>query len=95
MTAALALGFSREAAARFSFLLSVPVIVLASGLEVRELMAIGDAQAWSQLGLVVLCSALSAYACIHLFMTFIARLGMWPFALYLFVLGALLFLYFV
>ena len=95
MTAALALGLSRDAAARFSFLLSVPVIVLASLLEIRELSSSGVAQPWSELALVVLCSAGSAYACIHVFLTFIGRLGMWPFALYRFALGAALFWFFV
>lgn len=91
MTAALALGLSREAAARFSFLLSIPVIVLASGLEILELAEAGGPQPWFQLGLVVALSALSAYLCIHLFLTFISRLGMMPFAIYRFLLGALLF----
>ena len=95
MTAALALGLSRESAARFSFLLSIPVIVLASSLEIRELYSLGGAQPWSELAGVALCSALSAYACIHVFLAFIGRIGMWPFALYRFALGALLFWYFV
>jgi undecaprenyl-diphosphatase len=92
MTAALALGFTRESAARFSFLLSVPVIALASGLEILELSATGIDQPWGQLAVVVAVSALSALACIHLFLSFIGRLGMAPFACYRFVLGAALFL---
>jgi undecaprenyl-diphosphatase len=36
MTAALFLGYTREAAARFSFLLSIPVIFLAGGLKVKD-----------------------------------------------------------
>ncbi len=94
MTAALALGLTRQAAARFSFLLSIPVIVLASALEIRELAAAGVTQPWHELGLIVALSALSAYACIHLFLTFIERLGMWPFAIYRFVLGAFLLVFF-
>ncbi len=90
MTAALALGLTREAAARFSFLLSVPVIVLAGGVEIRALALAGGAQPWGGLALVAVCSALSAWLCIHLFLTFIGRLGMWPFALYRFALGAVL-----
>ncbi len=37
MTAALMVGMNREGAARFSFLLSIPVIVLAGGLEAVNL----------------------------------------------------------
>lgn len=90
MTAALALGLTREAGARFSFLLSIPVMVLAGALEILRLAEQGGTQAWGELGLVVVCSALSAFACIHLFLRFIERIGMWPFALYRLVLGALL-----
>lgn len=92
MTAALALGYTRESAARFSFLLSVPVIALASGLEILELSAAGIDQPWGGLAVVVAVSALSALACIHLFLSFIGRLGMAPFACYRFALGAALFL---
>ncbi|MEQ8496122.1 MAG: undecaprenyl-diphosphate phosphatase, partial [Gammaproteobacteria bacterium] len=88
MTAALAAGLTRAAGARFSFLLSIPVIVLAGGLEAIELAQAGGAQPWGQLGLVALFSGLSALACIVLFLRFIERIGMWPFALYRLLLGA-------
>lgn len=95
MTMALALGLSRDAAARFSFLLSIPVIVLASGLEILDLAGSGVDQPWSELALIVFFSAASAYVCIRLFMAFITRLGMWPFAVYRFALGAILLLFLV
>jgi undecaprenyl-diphosphatase len=95
MTAALALGLSRHAAARFSFLLSVPVIVLACALEILELNASGVVQPWTELALVAGCSALAAYLCIHMFLKFIERFGMWPFVLYRFALGAVLFWFFI
>ncbi|MGE0484359.1 MAG: undecaprenyl-diphosphate phosphatase [Gammaproteobacteria bacterium] len=90
MTAALAAGLTREAGARFSFLLSIPVIVLAGGLEVVALAAAGGTQPWGQLALVAALSAASAFACIHLFLRFIERLGMGPFAVYRLILGAVL-----
>ena len=43
MTAALMLGFSHSASANFSFLLSIPVIVLAGGLEAVKLIKTPDA----------------------------------------------------
>lgn len=95
MTAALMLGLTREDAARFSFLLSIPIIVLASGHEMLELAGAGEPVAWGLLALVVCGSALSAYICIALFLAFISRLGMWPFALYRFVLGVLLLVLFL
>lgn len=90
MTAAMALGLSREAAARFSFLLSIPVIVLAGGLKGLELATSGEPQPWLELAAVVVLAAASAYACIHWFLAVISRIGMLPFALYRFALGAVL-----
>jgi len=95
MTAALAVGLTREAGARFSFLLSIPVIVLAGTLEVVELAQLGGEHPWGALGLVALCAALSALLCIHLFLRFIERIGMWPFAVYRLVLGIALVLWLV
>lgn len=88
MTAALAAGLSRAAGARFSFLLSIPVIVLAGGLEALDLAGAGGPQPWGQLALVAACSGISALVCIVLFLRFIERVGMWPFALYRLLLGA-------
>ena len=87
MTAALMLGLSREASARFSFLLSIPVIVLACGLETLELIkAEVPIDVAAMLGGVVL-SGISAYLCIHYFLAFITRIGMQPFVIYRIVLG--------
>lgn len=90
MTAALALGLTRQAGARFSFLLSIPVMVLAGGYEIVRLAELGGPQPWAALGVVAACAALAALACIHFFLRFIERIGMGPFALYRFVLGGAL-----
>lgn len=87
ITAALLLGVSREAAARFSFLLSIPVIVLASGLEIVNLMQVPQSIDWVQLGVGVLLAGVSAFLCIHYFLAFIKRIGMQPFVVYRIVLG--------
>ena len=90
MTAALMLGLSREASARFSFLLSIPVIVLAGGLETIELIESKVAVDWLHMAAGVLLSGISAYLCIHYFLAFIKRIGMQPFVIYRIVLGVLL-----
>lgn len=90
MTAALFLGLSREAAARFSFLLSVPVIAGATVLGLSDLAAAESATPWDLLALGFAVSALSTYACIHWFLAFIRRIGMQPFVVYRLVLGLLL-----
>ena len=85
------LGLTREAAARFSFLLSIPVIVLAGGLKIIELIESQLVIDWLSLCAGALFSAVSAYLCIFLFLKMLDRIGMWPFVIYRLVLGAILF----
>jgi undecaprenyl-diphosphatase len=91
ITAGLALGLTRPAAARFSFLLSIPVIVLAGGAETAELLQSPGPVDWRALLLGAALSGVSAYLCIHLFLRLLQHIGMWPFILYRLALGAYLF----
>lgn len=91
MTAGLFMGLNRVAAARFSFLLSIPVIVLAGGFEATELLDESHRVDWQALGLGVLLSFIAAYACIHFFLKWLPRMGMMPFVVYRVVLGVVLF----
>ena len=93
ITMALLIGFKRVSAARFSFLLSVPII-LASGLWQALSLAQEVSVPWTLIGLATLVSGLSAYACIHFFLVFIERIGMMPFVVYRLLLGVGLFLMF-
>ncbi|XGA80056.1 undecaprenyl-diphosphate phosphatase [Halomonas sp. CH40] len=88
ITAALMVGMNREAAARFSFLLSIPVIVLAGGLETIKLAGQPDAMDWNAMIMGTLLSGISAYLCIHFFLAFIRKIGMQPFVIYRVLLGA-------
>lgn len=90
ITAALMLGFDRQTAARFSFLLSIPVILGAGTLKGLELYREGDDAHWLQVGVGTLIAGVSALACIHLFLKWLDRLGMQPFVLYRLLLGVLL-----
>ena len=90
ITAGLLLGLTREAAARYSFLLSIPIIVL-SGLSVtKDLVESSVPVDWTTLSLGTLIAALSAFVCIHYFLAFINRIGMTPFVIYRLLLGVLL-----
>ena len=89
MTVALFCGMDREAASRFSFLLSIPVIAGAALLLFVELLQ-GEAVIWSELAYAMALSMVTAWTCIHFFLRFIARIGFLPFVLYRLVLGALL-----
>lgn len=90
ITAGLIFGFSRKDAARFSFLLSIPVIALAGLLEARTLMQPGPAVDWSAVMIGMAISGMTAFACIHFFLAFIRRIGMQPFVAYRTALGILL-----
>ncbi|MBA2777828.1 undecaprenyl-diphosphate phosphatase [Billgrantia kenyensis] len=87
ITAALLLGMSREGAARFSFLLSIPVTALASGLEIHGVLQAPQEIDWQAMAVGVVLSGVSAYLCIHYFIAFIKRIGMQPFVVYRIVLG--------
>ncbi|UJF24044.1 undecaprenyl-diphosphate phosphatase [Suttonella sp. R2A3] len=90
ITAGLMLGFTREAAARFSFLMSIPIIVLAGGLKLKELIEQPEAVAVMPLVVGFVVSALSAYACIAIFMKLLERTGMGIYVIYRILLAAVL-----
>lgn len=92
MTMGMMLGLTAKAAARFSFLLSIPVIVLAGGLEALKLVKDDAAVDWSALVLGSVLSAIVAYLTIKYFLKFIANIGMLPFMLYRFALAAVILL---
>jgi undecaprenyl-diphosphatase len=95
ISAGLILGLDRTAAARFSFLLSIPIIILAGGYEAKKLLGTGIGAEWSGILLMVGLSALSAYLCIRVFLKLIEQMGMLPFVIYRMLLGAMLFYLFI
>lgn len=90
ITAGRLLGFARQDAARFSFLLSVPVILLASAFKGFELVTGPAAVPWDELGVAVLVSSIVAYLSIDFFMRFVSRIGLMPFAVYRLVLAGVI-----
>jgi undecaprenyl-diphosphatase len=90
ITLGLFLGLTRKAAARFSFLLAIPVIfasgVLQSVRMVTEVHPIG----WLDLMLGAAISAISAALCIHFFLRLVDRVGMLPFVIYRVLLGVVI-----
>ena len=87
MTLGLMLGLSRENAARFSFLLSIPAIAMAGGYLTLKLITSAETVDWQALGLGSVLAFFSAYACIHYFLILVGKLGMMPFVIYRLVLG--------
>ncbi len=90
ITAGRLLGLERADAARFSFLLSAPVILLATVFKGFQLIVGDDAVAWGQLALGAAVSAIVAYLSIEFFMRFVSRIGLAPFAIYRIILAAII-----
>jgi undecaprenyl-diphosphatase len=91
MTAALALGLKRDAAADFSFLMSLPVVGGAALYEGLKLMKAG----FPDLAVLpcitgVLASAVAGYLSIRFLLKFLSRRTFLPFVIYRWLLGAAL-----
>lgn len=95
LTAGLFLGLRPEAAARFSFLLSIPVIFASAALEGYKLYTEGfEGAAWIEMLIGAVIAFVTALCVIHFFMKFIAKSGMGIFVLYRQVLGFCLLYFF-
>lgn len=80
-------GLTRPVAARYSFLLAVPIVVGAGLLQVRKLLGGLDTN-WWPLALGFLASAVVGYLCIHFLLTFLQRGRLYGFAIYCTAIGA-------
>ena len=95
LTAGLFLGLRPEAAARFSFLLSIPIILASGSLEGYKLITdqtVGANPIEMLIGGII--AFVTAIIVINLFMTFISKSGMAVFVIYRILLGSAL-LYFL
>ncbi|MGF3198355.1 undecaprenyl-diphosphate phosphatase [Streptomyces diastaticus] len=85
----LLMGYTREAAARYSFLLAVPAVLASGFYELREA---GEGHvAWGQTIFATLIAFAVGYAVIAWFMRFITTKSFMPFVIYRILLGILLF----
>ena len=90
MTAARALGFERREAARFSMLLSIPVIIAAGTLQAVALYGSGDAMLTGRAAIAAVMAFVTALAAIGFLMRWLARASFAPFVAYRVVLGVAL-----
>ncbi|MCK5355198.1 MAG: undecaprenyl-diphosphate phosphatase [Methyloprofundus sp.] len=90
ITAGLLLGLKREYAAKFSFLLSIPVIALAGSLKALELYQSDITVSWNFMFIGAAISAVVAYLSIAWFLRLLNNIGMMPFVWYRLVLGVIL-----
>jgi undecaprenyl-diphosphatase len=87
ITAGRMLGFDADSAARFSFLLAIPVIAAAGVYGLWRMIAYGTPTDGLQFSLAVAFSALAGWACIAVFLALLKRVGLLPFVLYRLALG--------
>lgn len=90
ITAGRFLGLSPDAAARFSFLLAIPIIAAAGGYGALR-VALGEAPIdWAEFGLAMGLAALSGWVCVAAFLAVLRHVGLMPFVLYRLLLGMVL-----
>lgn len=84
------LGFDADSAARFSFLLSIPIIAAAGAYGLLKMILNQAPIDWLQFGLAVSLSALAGWLCIAAFLALLKRVGLVPFVIYRLALGCAL-----
>lgn len=92
MSAALFLGLSREESARFSFLLSIPIIAGAGSLELFELLKEGVDNGPLMLIVGGFSSFLFGYLCIKYLLEYLRKNTFKPFVWYRFAVGSFILL---
>jgi undecaprenyl-diphosphatase len=76
------LGLSREEAARFAFLIAIPVILGAGSKKLLELITADEVVAWGAVGAGALVAFITALFAIHFMLSFVRRYSLWPFIWY-------------
>ncbi len=87
LTAGLALGLDRSAAARYSFLMSVPITALATAHGAATLARSPEQFAWHEMLIGAAIAAVAGVAVIHVLLGILRRIGTWPFVIYRVLLG--------
>lgn len=88
------MGYTREAAARYSFLLAIPAVLASGGLQVVEVLrgeAEGSGTAWGPIWAATIVAFVVGYAVIAWFMKYITTHTFTPFMIYRIVLALGLF----
>jgi len=97
ITTGLALGMKREAAARFSFLLSIPIVGGTAAYSLLRLLKDHVTMPPGSTGMFLvgmLAAAVSGYLCIKYFLGYLQRGSLTPFVIYRICFGAVLIGYF-
>lgn len=84
------LKLSPTTAAKFSFLLSIPVIILSGLLSLKGVIENGDTVPYSDVAIGVVVSFVTACIVIKLFLDMLGKLGLLPYVIYRIFLGIFL-----
>jgi len=96
MTAGLFAKLNKKAAAEFSFLMGTPIIALAGGVKLLEMIQSGTGRiSLTALTVGFIVSALSGVAAIAILMKIIQKWSFLPFAVYRVLIGILIILFLV
>jgi len=87
ITAALFAGMSRESAARFSFLLSIPAIAASGLLEFKEALHLLSGMSMVNLAVATAVSSVVGYASIAFLLSYLRRHSTYAFIIYRFLAG--------
>ncbi|MFF3397332.1 undecaprenyl-diphosphate phosphatase [Streptomyces sp. NPDC002659] len=87
----LLMGYTREAAARYSFLLAIPAVLASGAFELKDASQGGHVD-WPQTFFATIIAFAVGYAVIAWFMKFITTKSFMPFVIYRILLGILLFI---
>lgn len=97
MTVGLARGMTREVAARFSFLLSIPIVGGVAAYSLLDVIAERNAfgaDSFLILGVGLAAAALSGYLCIRYFLRYLQTRSLAPFVIYRLIVGIALLVWF-
>jgi undecaprenyl-diphosphatase len=91
ITAGLLMGYTREAAARYSFLLAIPAVLASGFYQLYRSWGTGSAPPMAQTALATLVSFVVGYLVIIWFLKLVSTRGYMPFVIYRVVLGVAVF----
>lgn len=96
LTTGLFLSMERETAAKFSFLLGLPAVVLAGAVELHVLLKAGlTLDGWFTLLIGLISASISAFLAIYGLLHFLEKRSTWIFVWYRLIMGLLLILKFM
>lgn len=87
ITAGLIMGYTREAAARYSFLLAIPAVLASGFYQLYKTWGVAGPVAPAQTALATAIAFVVGYAVIVAFLRIVGSRGYWPFVVYRIALG--------